>query len=139
MKSILNTTTMNEQELPSVSCENLEIDTIIELETEGVEQNNATLTEMLAAMQIECAKKAAPKKSKDDDDEDDDDFDDDFESDDFEGEDFDVDPDFEEFDLPKGKKGKAGSKKDEDEDFDDDFGDLNIFDDEDSFDDDDDY
>ena len=53
----------------------------------------------------------------------------------------DWDPDFEEFDLPKSRKGKAGKDADEEEDFkieeDDEFKDMDLFDDG-GFDDDDD-
>lgn len=139
MKSILNT--------------ELEIDAIMQSIAMDEDHNpilvgniadasNNSLTDLLADLQIEFAKKAAPKKSKNDDDDgdiddDEEDFDeDDFDDDDFESDDFEVDPDFEEFDLPKAKKGKTTGKKDMDDDFDDDFGDLNIFDDEEDFDDD---
>lgn len=128
-----------------------------EKQTEG-DAINQDLTELLSSMQIEAAKKAAPKKAapkkaapkkakddeEDDDDEDDmddfDDDDDDFGKDDFGDEfDFDADPDFEEFDMPKSKKGKTttGGKKKDDDDFDDDFGNLDIFND--GFDDEDDF
>lgn len=106
------------------------------------EQHVDSLAELLNSLNIESAKKAAPKKSKSEDEDEDDDFeddeDDDFFDDDFEDEDLvDIDPDFEEFDLPKSKGGKAaGKSKSLEDEFGDDFGDLNIFDDEDGFDDD---
>lgn len=107
------------------------------------EQAVDSLAALLNSLNIESAKKAAPKKSKSEDEEDeDDDFEDDevniFDDDDFGDEDItDIDPDFEEFDLPKSKGGKSAGKSTSLEDeFGDDFGDLNIFDDEDGFDDD---
>ena len=104
-------------------------------------QNVDSLAELLNSLNIESAKKAAPKKSKSEDDDEDDDFeneDDDFLDDDFEDEGFeDIDPDFEEFDLPKSKGSKSsGKSKSLEDEFGDDFGDLNIFDDEDGFNDD---
>lgn len=107
------------------------------------EQAVDSLAALLNSLNIESAKKAAPKKSKSEDEEDEDDDFEDEEDDIFEDEDFgdedisDIDPDFEEFDLPKSKGGKSAGKSSSLEDeFGDDFGDLNIFDDEDGFDDD---
>jgi hypothetical protein len=75
----------------------------------------------------EVAPKKGGKKAAEDDDEDDDDEDGEPE----EGDD-DWDPDFEEFDLPKSRKGKA-DKEEEEEDFkveeEEDFKDLDLFND----------
>lgn len=112
------------------------IEDVLAPEIAIAEQNVDSLAELLNSLNIESAKKAAPKKSKSEDEEDDDfedeEVDDDFLSDDFEDEDFeDIDPDFQEFDLPKGKGGKSqGKSKTLEDEFGDDFGDLNIFDDE---------
>ena len=139
MKSIFNTELENDAIMQSVA---IEVENNQSVFGNKIATSNDSLTSLLEDLQIEFAKKSAPKKSKNDDDDDDidddeEDFDeDDFDDDDFESDDFDVDPDFEEFDLPKAKKGKTTGKKDMDDDFDDDFGDLNIFDDEEDFDDD---
>jgi DNA-directed RNA polymerase subunit delta len=81
-------------------------------------------------------KKSSKKASEDDDDDEDDDIDGVEEDDD------EWDPDFEEFDLPKSRKGKAASKAEEEEDFKvedtEDFKDLDLFNDSESFDDEDD-
>ena len=72
-------------------------------------------------------KKGGTKKATDDEDEDDVD-----DADAEEGDD-DWDPDFEEFDLPKSRKGKGGKDAEEEEDFkveeDEDFKELDLFDD----------
>jgi hypothetical protein len=85
----------------------------------------------------DVAPKKSSKKSSDDDDDDEDDDVDGAEEDDDEW-----DPDFEEFDLPKSRKGKGGSKAEEEEDFKvedtEDFKDLDLFNDSESFDDEDD-
>jgi hypothetical protein len=85
----------------------------------------------------DIAPKKSSKKASDDDDDDEDDDVDGAEEDDDEW-----DPDFEEFDLPKSRKGKGGSKAEEEEDFKvedtEDFKDLDLFNDSESFDDEDD-
>ena len=72
-------------------------------------------------------KGGASKKGADDDDDLDDDVDSEVEEDD------DWDPDFDEFDVPKSRKGGKGDKDDEDEDFkpeeDDDLKELDLFND----------
>jgi DNA-directed RNA polymerase subunit delta len=84
----------------------------------------------------DVAPKKSSKKASDDDDDEDDDVDGAEEDDD------EWDPDFEEFDLPKSSKSKGGAKVEEEEDFKvedtEDFKDLDLFNDSESFDDEDD-
>ena len=78
----------------------------------------------------EVAPKKSSKKSKTDEEDDDDDVDDD--NWDKEEDEEEWDPDFEEFDLPKSKKGKGGKGGDEDDfkiEEDDEFKDMDLFND----------